>query len=203
MSQRTVFLIDDDASFLRAATRLLQAAGYGVKPYDSAQSFLEELTAETRGCVVADLQMPGLNGLELQQSLSRAENPLPVIFLTGQGDIPSTVLAMRGGAEDFLTKTAPKEALLEAIERAQARDLQESEKRERLRKLRDRFARLTQRELEVLRQVVRGQMNKQIAAELGINERTVKLHRTSLTRKLGAPSVAELTRLAQEAGIFS
>ena len=155
------------------------------------------------GCVIVDLQMPDLNGLELQQALARAENPLPVIFLSGHGDIPSTVRAMRSGAEDFLTKTAPREQLLAAVHRAFERDRKEREQREELGELRNRFARLTERELEVLRYVVRGWMNKQIAAELGINERTVKLHRTSVTRKLRAPSVAELTTLARRAGIFS
>jgi FixJ family two-component response regulator len=137
----------------------------------------------------------------LQKALSEAENPLPVIFLTGQADIPSTVQAMRGGAEDFLTKRAAKEELVAAIRRAFDRDQLDREKRTRLAELRARFAALTERELQVLRHVVQGKMNKQIAAELGINERTVKLHRTSVTRKLRAPSVAELTRLTQEVGL--
>jgi FixJ family two-component response regulator len=203
MSQATVFVIDDDASFLTAVSRLLRAAGFQVMVHQSAQSFLEALSPAMSGCVIVDLQMPDLNGLELQQALARAENPLPVIFLSGHGDIPSTVRAMRSGAEDFLTKTAPREQLLAAVHRAFERDRKEREQREELGELRNRFARLTERELEVLRYVVRGWMNKQIAAELGINERTVKLHRTSVTRKLRAPSVAELTTLARRAGIFS
>jgi two-component system response regulator FixJ len=202
MSDPTVFLIDDDASFLTAATRLLRGLGFTVKAFESATAFLNELSPAAHGCIVADLQMPGFSGLDLQKSLWATENPLPIIFLTGQGDIPSTVQAMRGGAEDFLTKRAPKEELVAAIQRAFARDVTEREKRSRLRELRARFAALTDRELEVLRHVVRGQMNKQIAAELGINERTVKLHRTNITRKLRAPSVAELTRLTQEVGLM-
>jgi two-component system, LuxR family, response regulator FixJ len=201
MSDSIVFVIDDDASFLTAITRLLRGLDFQVNPYNSAKQFLNELSSAQRGCVVVDLQMPGLSGLELQKALAAAENPLPVIFLTGQADIPSTVQAMRGGAEDFLTKRAGKEELVAAIRRAFARDQLDREKRTRLAELRARFAALTERELQVLRHVVQGKMNKQIAAELGINERTVKLHRTSITRKLRAPSVAELTRLAQEVGL--
>lgn len=198
----TVFIVDDDASFLRSATRLLSAVGYTVQAFESAQVFLNRLTPEMSGCVVADLQMPGMNGLELQEALRKSANPLPVIFLTGQGDIPTTVSAMRSGAEDFLTKRARKEELLAAVERAFERDAQERQQREQLRGLRRRFAELSKRELEVLEQVVQGRMNKQIAAALNINERTVKLHRTNLTRKLGVQSVAELTRLVGEAGLF-
>jgi two-component system, LuxR family, response regulator FixJ len=201
MSDSIVFVIDDDASFLTAITRLLRGLDFQVNPYNSAKQFLNELSSAQRGCVVVDLQMPGLTGLELQKALAAAENPLPVIFLTGQADIPSTVQAMRGGAEDFLTKRAGKEELVAAIRRAFARDQLDREKRTRLAELRARFAALTERELQVLRHVVQGKMNKQIAAELGINERTGKLHRTSITRKLRAPSVAELTRLAQEVGL--
>ena len=154
------------------------------------------------GCVLTDLQMPGLNGMELQAALAKSANPLPVVFLSAHGDIPATVQAMRRGAEDFLTKLSPKEKLLDAVRRALARGTQERKERERLRKLRSRFDTLTPRELEVLAQVVRGMMNKQIADILGINERTVKLHRTNLTRRLQVQSVAELTRLAEEAGLF-
>jgi FixJ family two-component response regulator len=198
----TVFAIDDDASFLRAMSRLLRASGYEVKTYESAKEFLSELPQEASGCVVADLQMPDFDGLELQETLGRAANPLPVIFLTGQGDIPTTVRAMRGGAEDFLTKNASKEKILEAVNRALARDAQTRQRRNRLKGLRERFAALSARELEVLGHVVRGRLNKQIAAELGITERTVKLHRTNITRALNVHSVAELTRMAQEAGLI-
>ena len=182
--------------------RLLSAVGYTVQGFESAQAFLDRLTPEISGCVVADLQMPGMNGLELQDALRRSANPLPVIFLTGQGDIPTTVSAMRSGAEDFLTKRARKEELLAAVERAFEREAKERQQRERLRHLRHRFDALSKRELEVLEQVVQGRMNKQIAADLNIIERTVKLHRTSITRKLGVQSVAELTRLVDEAGLF-
>ena len=197
----TVFVVDDDASFLAAVSRLLRATGHPVKTFSSASEFLQSLPAAGPGCVVADLQMPGLSGLDLQAALARTNNPLPVLILTGHGDIPTSVRAMRQGAEDFLTKRAPKEALLDAVKRALARDAHERAKRTRVQGLRARFDALTEREREVLQHVLRGQLNKQIAADLGIHERTVKLHRTAITTKLGVPSVAELTRLAQESGL--
>jgi len=199
---RTVFIVDDDPSFLKSVSRLLSAIGYTVETFASAREFLDRLAPGMSGCVVADYQMPGMNGLEMQEVLGKSTNPLPVIFLTGQGDIPTTVNAMRRGAEDFLTKRARKEELLAAVERAFERDALERQQRERLRELRRRFAGLSRRELEVLAYVVRGCLNKQIAADLKINERTVKLHRTSITRKLRVQSVAELTRLVDEAGVF-
>jgi FixJ family two-component response regulator len=202
MSSGTVFIVDDDGAFLRALSRSLRAGGYQVEAFESGQAFLARLSTEIAGCVVADLRMPGLDGLQLQAALAKTDNPLPVVFLTGEGDIPTTVQAMRSGAEDFLTKTAPRDQLLAAIERAIARDAEQRKQRNHLALLRRRFAALTPRELEVLGLVVRGLLNKQIAAELGINERTVKLHRTNLTRRLGVQSVAELTRLAADAHLF-
>jgi FixJ family two-component response regulator len=197
----TVFVVDDDASFLAAVSRLLRATGHPVKTFPSAAEFLKYLPAAGPGCVIADLQMPGLSGLDLQAALARTNNPMPVLFLTGHGDIPTSVHAMRQGAEDFLTKRAPKEALLDAVNRALARDAHERAERTRIQGLRACFDTLTEREHEVLQHVLRGQLNKQIAADLGIHERTVKLHRTAITTKLGVPSVAELARLAQEAGL--
>jgi len=197
-----VFVVDDDESYLTSVARLLRAVGYRVKAFVSAREFLDSLTPESSGCVVADLQMPGIGGLELQDALAKTANPLPIIFLTGQGDIPTTVRAMRGGAVDFLTKRAPKEEILAAVQRALGRDAQERQQRARLRELHGRFNELSERELEVLAHVVRGKMNKQIAADLGINERTVKLHRTNITRKLDVQSVAELITLVTEAGLF-
>jgi FixJ family two-component response regulator len=199
----TVFVVDDDASFLTAVTRMLRASGFVVKAFASAAEFLARPELDVPGCVLADLQMPGLSGLDLQAALARTNNPMPVLFLTGHGDIPTSVRAMRQGAEDFLTKRAPKEELLDAVKRALARDAAERAERMRVQGLRARFDVLTEREREVLQHVLRGQLNKQIAADLGIHERTVKLHRTAITTKLGVPSVAELTRLTQEAGLFS
>jgi FixJ family two-component response regulator len=198
----TVYIVDDDASFLKSVSRLLRAAAYSVQAFESAEKFLEQLAPGMSGCVLVDLQMPGLDGLELQAALAKSANPLPVVFLSAQGDIPTTVQAMRQGAEDFLTKLSRKEKLLDAVRRALARGAQERDERVRLQELRRRFDALTPRELEVLEHVVRGRMNKQIADDLKINERTVKLHRTNLTRALQVQSVAELTRLVAEAGLF-
>ena len=198
----TVYIVDDDMPFLRSLSRLLRAVGYTVETFPSAQEFLDRLTPELNGCVVSDLQMPELDGMALQAALKETENPLPVVFLTGQGDIPTTVRAIQGGAEDFLTKLAPKEKLLAAVERALERNTQERLQRSRQRELRGQFKELSEREMEVLSHVVRGKMNKEIADDLGINLRTVKLHRTNVTRKLKVQSVAELTRLADEAGLF-
>jgi FixJ family two-component response regulator len=197
-----VQIVDDDPSFLAAASRLLRASGFAVKTFSSASNFLAHRDTDSPGCVVADLQMPGINGLDLQSALTRSRNPLPILFLTGHGDIPSSVRAMRGGAVDFLEKRAPKEKLLDAVRRALARDARERKDRARQRELRARFDTLSERELEVLSHVVQGRLNKQIAGDLGIHERTVKLHRTAITTKLGVSSVAELTRLTLEAGIF-
>jgi two-component system, LuxR family, response regulator FixJ len=198
-----VHLVDDDVSFLAAISRLLRASGFAVKAFSSASDFLERRDANAPGCVLADLEMPEMSGLELQSALARTRNPLPILFLTGHGDIPSTVRAMRGGAEDFLEKRASKEKLLDAVNRALARDAREREERVRQGELRARFDSLTKRELEVLGHVVLGRLNKQIAADLCIHERTVKLHRTAITTKLRVQSVAELTRLTDEAGVFT
>ena len=197
-----VHVIDDDASFRRAVSRLLRAAGHTVEAFSSAAAFLERHDPAARGCILLDLDMPEVDGLELQKIVANTENPLPVIFLTGIGDIPATVQAMRYGAEDFLTKNAKKREILDAVERALARDAREHEELEHLRALRARFDKLTPREREVLAEVVQGRLNKQIADRLGITDRTVKFHRTSVTTKLGVQSVAELTRLVQEAGFF-
>ena len=197
-----VHVVDDDVSFRTAVSRLLRAVGHTVETFSSAAAFLERHAPEARGCLLLDLDMPELDGLELQEILARTNNPLPVIFLTGKGDIPSTVRAMCHGAEDFLTKGAKKREILDAVKRAIARDARQHEEVARLRALRARFDALTPREREVLSEVVQGRLNKQIADRLGITERTVKLHRTSVTTKLRVQSVAELTRLVQEAGLF-
>jgi FixJ family two-component response regulator len=199
----TVHIVDDDTSYLTAVSRLLRAHGFEVQTFASGAELLARITGSTRGCVVADLHMPGLDGLELQHALTASAAPLPVVFLSGQGDIASTVRAMRQGAVDFLEKHAPEDALLAAVQRAIERDSVDRAARERQRELRRRFDALSPREREVLSHVVRGRMNKQIAADLGIHERTVKLHRTTITRKLGVPSVAKLATLVQEAGLFN
>lgn len=196
-----VAIVDDDDSFRKALERLLRASGYMTLSYSSAEQYLA-YGGDPPGCVVTDLRMPGQSGLDLQTALSHKGNAPPMVFLSGQGDMATAVRAMRGGAEDFLAKDAPKEDLLKAVRRAIERGSRQREQRRQLETLRARFNALTPREHEVLQQVVRGQMNKQIADTLGINERTVKLHRTAITTKLNLRSVAELTRLVLDAGLF-
>jgi two-component system response regulator FixJ len=195
-----VHLVDDDASFLSATARLLRANGFAVRSFPSASAFLAGVAAGQPGCAVVDLNMPEMNGLDLQAAMARAGIELTVIFLTGCGDIQSTVRAMRDGAEDFMEKRAPQEDLLDAIRRALARNEREGARRVRRSECQDRLALLTDREREVLAHVVQGKMNKEIAADLNIHERTVKLHRTAVTTKLGMHSVAELTKLWLAAG---
>ena len=197
---QTVHVIDDNALSLRAAARLLRASGHAVKTFDSAKEFLAEVSAGATGCVVTDLDMPGISGLELQAILKSAGTTMPVVFLTGRGNIPGSVRAMREGAEDFLEKRAPKEDLLDAINRALQRDTEERVAAEEIGRRRARFDILTSREREVLGHVIRGRQNKEIAAALGLHERTVKLHRTAIKAKLGVTSVAELMQMVQEAG---
>ena len=199
----TVFVVDDDASFNASLERLLRASGYPVACFQSAADFLAHRPPGAPGCVVVDLHMPGMDGLSLQQALAQSADPLPIVFLTGHGDIPTSVTAMRHGAEDFLTKTAPSEQLLAAIGNALARDASERLERSRQRERQERFSRLTPREREVLAHVLTGRLNKQIAADLGVDERSVKRHRTSLMAKLGVGSVAALVQLAVEAGIVA
>jgi FixJ family two-component response regulator len=200
MSAPVVHVVDDDESFLRSVTRLLRASGYDVRPFSSVAEFLEGRDPAAGGCVVTDLQMPRRSGLDLQEALARTSHPLPVVFLTAKGDIPTTVRAMRGGAEDFLTKRAPRAKLLAAIDRAVERDRRERAARVARTQTREKFASLNERECQVLRGVLQGLLNKQIADAIGIAERTVKHHRTSLTQKLGVQSGAELALLAREAG---
>ena len=202
LASPTVFVVDDDVSFLRSLSRLLRAAGFRVVVHESAAEFLAALKPDLDGCVITDLLMPGMDGMALQAALRKAGNALPIVFLTGHGDIPASVQAMRGGAEDFLTKHAPKEDLIAAVNRALARNEQGRRERARLQALRQPFELLTDREREVLRHVLQGKLNKQIADDLGIHERTVKLHRTHITRKLQVHSVAELAHLVQEAGVL-
>jgi FixJ family two-component response regulator len=197
----TVFLVDDDTSFLQAQSRMLRVAGIPACTFHTAKLLLDCLDPDDRGCIVTDLFMPGMSGLELQAALAGAGLVLPIVFLTGRGDIPSTVHAMRDGAVDFLEKTAPCEVLLDAIRKALASDASAHESRQHAAELRRRFLRLTPREHEVLQHVLGGAMNKQIAARLGIHERTVKLHRTAITMKLGVRSTAQISEMAHEAGI--
>jgi FixJ family two-component response regulator len=201
-SSATVHLVDDDHAFLAGMLRFLRAAGFPVTACDSGTELLSRVSPATRGCVVADLAMPGISGLELQALLTGSGVTMPIVFLTGHGDIPSSVRAMRAGAVDFLEKLAPREQLMEAITRALARDAEMYAARVRLAERRRKLATLTDRERQVFALVVAGKMNKQIASTLGINERTVKLHRTAITTKLGVRAVAQLALLAGEAQVL-
>lgn len=197
----TVHLVDDDPEFLAATRRFVRSAGFPVAIFSSVADLLAQVSAETRGCVIADLVMPEVGGLELQQLLTRQGVLMPVVFLTGHGNIPSSVQAMRGGAIDFIEKLAPKEELTAAITRALERDAEVHLARAKLAERRRRFAMLTEREREVLGLVVRGQRNKQIAGTLGVTERTVKHYRGVISTKLGVHSVAQLAILASEASL--
>jgi FixJ family two-component response regulator len=201
MTPPIIHVVDDDSSFRTAVMRLLRAAKYEVRGYASASEFLNSDPYANPGCILLDLRMPGASGLDLQQSLAQMEERLPVIFLTGHGDIPASVRAMKAGAVDFLTKPIRREALLHAVENALGVDAKGRAARAVLRELRDRYENLTPREREVLAHVVSGKLNKQIAFDLGAAERTIKAHRASIMEKLRMQSVAELARLAQELGI--
>jgi FixJ family two-component response regulator len=191
----TVFLLDDDAAVLKAVGRLLQAAGYRTKTYCSAEAFLSEQDASTPGCLVLDLAMPGLNGLAVQEALALQGIDRPIIFLTGQGTIPESVQAMRAGAVDFLTKPIDQPELLTAIRSAEERDKTQRDGEARHKIVRQKVAKLTRRERQVLALVVTGQQNKWIAYELGVREKTIKVHRSRVHEKMGVKSLAELVRM--------
>lgn len=194
----TIHVVDDDDSVRKAVTRLLRAAGYEVRSYASAGEFVLSWQTDAPGCIVLDVHMPGPSGLELQDAFSKRDNALPIIFLTGHGDIPMSVRAIRAGAVDFLTKPVQREALLSAIEAALARDAQQRSSRQRECALKASFESLTARERAVFGLVVSGKLNKQIAAELGMAERTVKAHRAQVMEKMHVASLAELIRAAEQ-----
>jgi len=196
-----VHIIDDDQSFRTAVGRLLWASGFRVALYESGDQFLAQFPDCEHGCVLLDLGLPGLSGLELQDRLAEKAPLLPIVFLTGQGDIRASVRAMKAGAEDFLEKPAPREALLEAVERALHRCETRCREQDRIHGLRARLANLTPRELEVFGLIVRGKLNKQIAYALGTSERTVKAHRHNVMEKLGARSLAETVSIAERLGL--
>lgn len=194
----TVFLVDDDPSVLRATARLMRSAGWNVETFASAEDFLQRAPEDVHGCLVLDVAMPGSSGLDLQQTLARVGRALPIVFLTGNGDIPMSVRAIKTGAVDFLTKPCREEDLLAAIRKALEQDVQAATARAD-REMRDRLlATLTPREHEVMLGVVAGKLNKQIAAELGTVEKTIKVHRGRVMRKLGVGSVADLVRLVEK-----
>jgi FixJ family two-component response regulator len=199
----TVYLVDDDSGVLRALTRLLQTRGYEVRPFTAPKAFLAEHDASVAGCAVLDVSMPDLDGLELQQALTTQGSRRPVIFLTGQGDIPTSVHAMRAGAIDFLTKPFDDADLLSAIARAETQDAENRSAAASLNSIKARLELLTPREREVMTHVVAGRLNKQIAGDIGTVEKTVKVHRARVMSKLAVRTVADLVRLAAKAGINS
>jgi RNA polymerase sigma factor (sigma-70 family) len=199
-----VHVVDDDESFRKAIGRLLRATGYDVQLYESAQQLLDRLPNEGQpSCILLDVQIPGLSGPELQDRLTKLGAALPIVFLTGHGDIPTSVQAIKGGAEDFLTKPVPKNKLLDAIERSLARQQTVRMRDDQLNSLRALVTTLTARERQVFELVVRGKMNKQIAHELGIAERTIKAHRQRVMTKVRVQSLAELVSVAERLGVLS
>jgi FixJ family two-component response regulator len=199
-----VYIVDDDSHFRAAVGRLLKLRGYEVAEYESADEFLERVSgAANPGCVLLDIRMPGLSGPELQRKLSEIGSSLPIIFLTGYADVPTTVSAIKRGAYDFLTKPVSEQALIESIKGAFARLEAERPKNEWMNSARLRLDTLTPREREVFDYVVRGVMNKETARKLGITERTIKAHRQRLFEKLGAKTVAELVSIAERLGLMS
>src|SRR4029077_19286156 len=198
----TVFLVDDDSSVRRALTRLIKSAGYPVLAFASAGKFLENnVPSDGPAFLVLDIRMPGLSGLDLQGELQKRDSILPIIFITGHGDIPMSVQAMKAGAVDFLPKPVKDKELLHAIEQALARAGRESTERSEIADIRRRSVTLTPREREVMELVVTGMINKQIAYELGTVEKTIKIHRARVMEKMKAGSLAELVRIAEKIGI--
>ena len=196
-----LYLVDDEPAVRKALSRLLRSAGYEVTAFGSAKEFMQQHLADAPGCLVLDVTMPEITGIELQEWLARTRSPLPIIFITGNGDIPTSVRAMKAGAVDFLTKPVKEADLLRAIEIALRRGRETRQTRAEVNAIQERLATLTPREREVLEHVVSGQLNKQIAGDLGTVEKTIKVHRARVMEKMGVQSLAELARLAERMGI--
>src|SRR5215475_5573557 len=203
MISPVIHIVDDDVSFRTAVARLLQASGYKVALYESARQLLEKPLDLEPGCLLLDVRMPGLSGPELQARLAKTGNTLPIVFLTGHGDIRMSVRAIKAGAEDFLLKPVSRKTLIEAIQRALVRQEEAREQNLRLGSLRALVATLTPRESEVFTLIVRGKLNKQIAHELGTSERTIKAHRHAVMQKLKVGSLAEAVSIAERIGILA
>ncbi len=200
-TQPIVFVVDDDASVREALERFVRSAGLRVESFASAEEFLTRPRADAPSCLLLDVQLPNLNGLDLQRRMVDAKAEIPIVFITGHGDIPTTVRAMKAGAVEFLTKPLVEGDVLESIRHAIARDRAARDHHAHTANLRARFATLTPREEEVMAWVVTGLLNKQIAGELGISEETVKVHRGHVMRKMEADSLADLVRMSERLGI--
>jgi FixJ family two-component response regulator len=196
-----VHVVEDDASARRAVARLLQASGYTVRTFATAAEFLDALTPGVPGCALLDLRLPGSSGLDVQEALKRAGDPLPVIFITGHGQVADSVRAMKSGAVDFLSKSADGEQLLDAVSRALARSAEEHRRRTLEDDLRRRYDRLSPRERQVFAHLISGQLNKQVGFDLGISVQTTKIHRHRVFAKLEADSIAHLVRIGDALGI--
>ena len=196
-----VFVVDDDASMRESLRNLIRSVGIRVELFASAQEFLRSKHPDVPGCLVLDVRLPGLSGLDLQRRTAETGLQIPIIFITGHGDIPMSVRAMKAGAVEFLTKPFRDQDLLDAIQQALERDRKSRDQRAEIAELRDRFASLTSRERDVMARVVAGLLNKQIGAELGTSETTVKIHRHQVMEKMGAGSLPELVRMADRLGI--
>jgi len=195
-----VTVVDDDALVLKSLGRLLESRGFAVQTYSSAQEFLERSERAVPGCILMDLSMPGLSGLELQQRLNEQRSEIPIVFITGHGDVPMAVTAMKSGAVDFLQKPFRDQDLIDRIHKALDRDGERRKGRAEQDEIRARLKLLTPRETEVMQRVVRGQANKVIAMDLGVSQRTVELHRARVMKKLKARSVAELVHAVDRIG---
>ena len=200
-TESVVFVVDDDKSLREALKSLLRSVGLRVEAYGSGADFLKTKLPDAAACLVLDVRLPGVSGLDFQSELAKADIHIPIIFITGHGDIPMTVRAMKAGAVEFLTKPFRDQDLLDAVQIALERDRARRTQDKTVREVRDHFEALTPREQEVIGFVTAGLMNKQIAAELGVSEITVKVHRGNVMKKMGARSLADLVRMADTLGI--
>ena len=198
-----IAIVDDDPSVREGLHSLLRSAGWSVEAFGSAQEFLARTRAKAPSCLILDLQLPGLSGLDLQRRMAEVDLEIPIVFLTGHGDIPASVQAMKAGAIEFLTKPVDERDLLRAIQEAIDRDRHTRKQHAEMHDLQSRHDSLTGREREVMQQVISGLLNKQVAAELNITEFTVKIHRGQVMRKMRADSLADLVRMAESLGIHS
>jgi len=199
----TVFVVDDDRSVREGLVDMIESLGMQAKAFTSAQQFLQHKRPDSPACLVLDVRLPGLSGLDLQRQLGQSEHPIPIVFITGHGDIPMSVRAMKEGAVEFLTKPFRDQDLLDAIHQALKKDRAAREQRAKAAEVRRRYDSLTPREREVMQLVIAGRLNKQIAGELGTSEVTVKMHRGQVMHKMKAESVVELLRMAETMAIIA